>query len=297
MAEYKKVYLDTQVISQCVDNEETRRKILQKQKTMKFFYSPAHGEEMMNFKSNLEKRNKEIEFIIKIAGNRAVYPDNKGGNVCLTEKNFFDCLNECKNSFGGEAITKAVEEKDKELIREYRNKIFGSLTEKKRKRIITLINAIPVKDIFNSKFSNVIEEKIKDMHLTPSDYTIENFCKTLGLFDWYEIDEYADKPFVFCLAEGNCTLDCKEKIIEVLMKYLDCIRWHADTNAYIGNTKDNNVKHGLTHDISHVLYASAVDIFVSEDRGLRYRAKATYNCLGINTEVVDLKGFLWDKHQ
>lgn len=142
MTEYKKVYLDTQVISQCVDNEETRRKILQKQKTMKFFYSPAHGEEMMNFKSNPEKRDKEIEFIIKITKNKAIYPNDKGKNARLIKRDFFECLDECKNFLSGEDITKKVEKRDKEFIKVYRNKIFGSLPENKKKRIINCNNKL-----------------------------------------------------------------------------------------------------------------------------------------------------------
>lgn len=305
----KRVYLDTQVISTCVENKQLKELILQKRETVNFYYSPAHAEEILNFKADDEKREQEIKFIINLTQNKAIYPNDKGLRARFRGRSFRGCIYECKEILGGEVATHKAEEIDKSNVAKFRKEKFDNLPEKKRDKLIKIINSIPETDILRATFPYKTCEKLKQLDLVPDTYQLKNACKLIFDLKWDEnvISQYNDKPFSPGILEsffGSDSFDTKEEVIDILMIYLNCIYWHADKNSYIGNriktefvgnTQNENLKsgkHGMTHDVTHVMYASMVDVFVSNDKSLRCRAKAVYNRLGIKTEVMCMNDFV-----
>jgi|LADL02.1.fsa_nt_gi hypothetical protein len=49
---------------------------------------------------------------------------------------------------------------------------------------------------------------------------------------------------------------------------------------------------GRIHDVSHAIYGSYADVFATNDKKLRKSSEAIYAYTGIETRIVDLKGFL-----
>lgn len=81
-----------------------------------------------------------------------------------------------------------------------------------------------------------------------------------------------------CLEEGKVNFAVLEFYVEYLNRVLCRCGYHKDK----GGRKNTS---GI-HDVSHMIYSSYCDYFVSDDKGLLARAKAIYDYLGINTEVM-----------
>lgn len=67
-----------------------------------------------------------------------------------------------------------------------------------------------------------------------------------------------------------------EMTIEKVFEFLEIIRYYPD--------KSTQFLSGL-HDTTHAIYAAYCDIFITNDKKLRQKTKATYDWLGIKTSV------------
>lgn len=70
-----------------------------------------------------------------------------------------------------------------------------------------------------------------------------------------------------------------------LFNLLDFACFHKDKP-----TAHSNI--ARMHDASHAYYAQLCDVFVSDDKKMRYKTEAVYNYLGIQTRVMSGKEFL-----
>jgi hypothetical protein len=65
-------------------------------------------------------------------------------------------------------------------------------------------------------------------------------------------------------------------MIEIVMNFLEKIGYRPESYAK---------SRSQLHDVTHVIYGSLADIFVSNDDRLRLKARAAYSYLGIRTRV------------
>ncbi|ENW81324.1 hypothetical protein F909_02615 [Acinetobacter sp. ANC 3929] len=150
---------------------------------------------------------------------------------------------------------------------------------------------------------------IKDYDLTTgiAEKNQENlFCKRFevaeeyrikNLYD-YEAEEIFESELVknsllkFCFNNSEIVEDLKNhdnkfhKLlfrIDNLVNFLELIGYYPDVKK---NSRSN------MHDISHMIYASKANYFVSNDRKMRYKAKAIYKFLNIDIKVLDKDEFI-----
>lgn len=93
----------------------------------------------------------------------------------------------------------------------------------------------------------------------------------------------------FCIGDTYNELKAKsfqilEAYIEMLMKILNIVGYRTDKNKCL--------MHSSTHDISHVHYASASEIFITNDKRLIDKAKAVYSYLNVPTKVYSFEEFI-----
>lgn len=74
-----------------------------------------------------------------------------------------------------------------------------------------------------------------------------------------------------------------ELVMEKMFEFLELRRFHPD--------KPSQYLSGL-HDTTHAIYGAYCDVFVSNDAGLRSKAKAVYSWLGVKSKVLGVTEFI-----
>ena len=82
-----------------------------------------------------------------------------------------------------------------------------------------------------------------------------------------------------------CSEAIGRTVFGTLFNLLDLACYHKDRQ-----TDHSDI--ARLHDASHAYYAQLCDTFVSQDTKMRYKTKAVYSYLGINTEVLSLPEFM-----
>ena len=83
-----------------------------------------------------------------------------------------------------------------------------------------------------------------------------------------------------CFKSGNYSFDLLEVVIEFLNNQLCSCGYHKDKNV-------KKTQSGI-HDVSHIIYATYCNYFVTHDKGLIARANAIYFYLGLDTKAIDI---------
>jgi len=74
-----------------------------------------------------------------------------------------------------------------------------------------------------------------------------------------------------------------EHVFEILMNYLEEIRFRPE---------DVKKSRSRMHDVTHAIYATKADIFVTGDDRFYHKVRVAYNFLGVPTKVLFLDDFL-----
>lgn len=80
------------------------------------------------------------------------------------------------------------------------------------------------------------------------------------------------------------TFQERERTLATLFDVLNGFGFRAELNA-------KRVKNRV-HDVSHAIYASYADVFVTRDRDLREQSKAVFQLCGIKVEILDYDEFI-----
>lgn len=155
-----------------------------------------------------------------------------------------------------------------------RVKANGGRAETERAVQIEQDNLEKIKSCFNAdeKFWNSMHKKCEEMSHEEifSEWNVFSFLDYCAITQGFRI-----RTDAFCEREAT---------IEVLFKVLN----------FFGFRKEHSPKRveNRLHDVSHAIYASYADIFVTNDRKLRHSAMAIFSLIGIQTRVLDRAGFL-----
>lgn len=135
------------------------------------------------------------------------------------------------------------------------------------------------------------EELFKERFEVRENYIIANI-RNINPFELFENVNVKKALLAFCkndhseikkLKKHNCLHGKLTYSIENLVCFLELIGFYSDRlNQHRSNL----------HDISHLIYASKADYFVSGDRKTRCKAKAVYGFLNIETKVIDKDEFI-----
>lgn len=110
-------------------------------------------------------------------------------------------------------------------------------------------------------------------------------CQWDNIFDQECIQKYLKFENIEQPKDGyQFTFQRRESLITKLYKLLDLFGFRVeDSDVHIENRM---------HDISHIIYASSAEIFVSNDKKLRDKAKAIFKFLSIPTSVMNCEEFI-----
>jgi len=141
-------------------------------------------------------------------------------------------------------------------------------------------------------YAEFLHEKLfQERFGVKDDYIIANIGN-LNPYDLFENVNVKRALLVFCKNDSSEIVKLKEHnylcekltySIDNLVCFLELIGFYSDRlNQYRSNL----------HDISHLIYASKADYFVSGDKKTRCKAKAVYSFLNIETKVIDKDEFI-----
>lgn len=273
----KNIYLDHNIfcfLQEINEFEDLYNKILSLKKAYIFPYSPGHIEEVATiYRQNTSTKNidervgKIINTISHISGNNEILPTPFGKNIIKKEDPKI-CLKRVIDQYG---ITLWAEHHDKNLAYRINKEALAEIEAEE--------DIIPFIDL---REQHGIESKVIG-NITPEDIfkqenVISFFKSNVPNFDlvnlmgstWKEIEGNGEKIAI---------------IIERLMKGLYKIGYKSD--------KKKKYRSSM-HDITHAIYATDCDYFVTNDIKTGYldRVKAIYHFLQIPTQVISMEDFL-----
>ena len=231
-----------------------------------FVYSPAHIEELavseMRDSYPHEDIKRDLRLISALTSNLELLPyignntrviNNDG--IYLCDENPFECYKRVTKNYY--ELNNYCEEEQKELLKNFKENNYFSTDAKE-------LNNIQPENIFHLHFHQRVMIGMNYIHAMRDEYNEEIIHEEAIAINFSEIKNSFKKVSV---------------IIEILANILEAYRYHAEA------TKKNRPRSRL-HDVSHIIYASYCDKFISNDARLRIKAKAIYSYLKIPCQVL-----------
>lgn len=279
-----KVYLDFQIFDRCAKNSEIKEFIMKQRDTCDFFCSTAHLEELYratkNAGINLENQKKAQALrtsIEQVCCRGILNPGGYKQGIVLRDESIDECLYRIKKYDTREEIESGAE----------------SLNEQHNQ---------PPSFSHNYNCSNEKWKAIWDEDCTKHDITERNRCnnicnqmhmlreKLCRIYGESEAQRQICKAWKsVCPICPASYKDMKnfygrlEYVIEQLSRALSKVGYYRE--------KDERRFNSGEYDITHIIYGTYCDYFVTEDKRLYNKAKAIYYYLQVPTEVLTLKDF------
>ena len=266
----QKIYLDYNIFTYYFDGKHDglREKIDQLKKHYILSYSPAHMEEVAVLLMKHKPKTKEfddamlvtyekIKSIADLTDNFELLP-NTEGPIIERREHPFECF--------------------KRVIKGYTaNETIESLEEE---RLATLKETDKDGEL-SKKVSNLKEDFLSEEEYEHGLKLRLYIDRILSLRLALEARKHGIKEYKWPdLSKSHRLL---EDIIEITMNYIEEVRYKPEK---ISKSRSR------MHDISHSIYATAADYFVSNDQRFVSKIKATYNYFGIPTKVMTLDQFM-----
>lgn len=267
-----KIYLDYNVFTFYFDNSRKgiREKINYLKSNYILPYSPAHIEEVATFlpkpwaKENMEfidtlpKLYEKLKSISEITDNNEFLPSINGGSIRHLIENPQHCFLRVIKDYN---INDEVEPLEKERLM-----AFKALDPEDK--ISKFISSLPEDFLSNSVHGNELRMRL----YFNSDPSVRLLLGIQARKDGIREYRWPDLCKSF---------DLLSNAMEITMNYLEEIRYRPE------KTKKNRPRSRM-HDVTHTIYATAADFFVSEDKKSIAKAKIAYNYFGIPTKVIHL---------
>lgn len=257
------VYLDYNLFIDYISNNENKKDQIDLLKSdYIFLYSGAYLEELANtgYKNDESKRKeviqKDLEELSRLTNNIGLRPSTDCGIVIVEEH----------PRFSYDRVTRFIDLTKKA---EAGNEEFLVNRKMHRNTLLSLkikegaLNGIEPKEIFFNK--NLKDFLLSDGMICDL-YLIEDKSKL-----WKELSNNYSKL---------------EYYIEKLFNILELVGY---------NSEPNKKSRSRLHDVTHVIYATKANYFVTEDKKLKTKTEAIYSFLGVPAQVLEYKKFLQNK--
>lgn len=234
-----------------------------------FVFSPAHIEEIAALVNHHgedgEIIDKFLELLARITNSKVLLPYKRPGIIQTKLIGVYISDEHPKNTY-------------KRVIDLYENNVIAENHQKEKIRngeVFENVTGVSSKEMNNIDIQKEIDKFKPRLH----QIIIENYrdLSTQKIFNEYlplQAPRCHEIKFEYL---GNY-FPLHEMTIEKIFEFLELIRYFPD--------KSTQFLSGL-HDTTHAIYASYCDVFVTNDKKLRKKAKATYNWLGINTLILN----------
>ena len=271
----KYVYLDYNVYIETLDNIDLKNELSAlSDEAFIFLYSPAHIEEVYKVNASENSKYKDkmpmlMENIKMITKNNEVLPSEKGLVLWKEEpRKCYRRVSEIDTTHRVESDSKYRYEKDTEYYRKLReaDRQNTSITNIEFDKIWEhpLINGVI--DELNSNMSEIV-------HSFNSSLEVQ-FLSLTGINKKLSDDLKFEKNSFTKLKNRHSDL---EYIIEILFRILNMHGYSAE--------KSERTSISGTHDVSHAIYATKANYFITTDKRFYKKCKAIYWYLGVNTEI------------
>jgi predicted nucleic acid-binding protein len=281
----KRIYLDQNVIVALVKNERPRLADHIKKHIeagTQFVYSPAHIEEiaaiLRDFADPADPDRAQrlasinLWMINQVCDGWELLPGE--GNVGPTRVLQEDPRVCMERVLDGYELTLSAEENERWLMSYKSPEAFEAL----QKEWGIDLRGVP---LFADKQKELGVEAKRVSGLDPNKlFNDANVLEGLRQKLWHYAWNVDTVPKCQALLDSHNT---RQNVVNAVMKYLDEIGYRAD--------RFEKYRSGM-HDITHAIYAAAADIFVTGDKRYRDRVVATYQFLGISTEVIGIDEFM-----
>lgn len=263
-----KIYLDYNLFAYLYEGtrQDLRLKIEGMFDRHMFPYSPAHMEEIatavaqpssIDATDRLEGAMRKLDSVSQISRNVELFPADSGPMV-LREEQPLECFRRVVLHYDRNPIVEANEEQMLALFKD---------GDPQGKRANTMSN-LPEDFLLESDHGRDLQLKL---HL---DHDLPFRCKFHGVkgFTWPEISGH---------------FPVLERTIEVAMNFLEDVRYRPE---HVTKSRSR------MHDVTHCIYATGCQQFVTHDRRLYDKVRAVYRYFGVPTRVLTLEEFLMTDH-
>lgn len=270
-------YLDHNIyIYSLIDESIAQAVECLKKKSVKFFYSPAHIEEvytafMKKGKNYSENKEKILCQISKFTNNMEYLPSIEGG-IIIKKESPFDCYKRVAEN----DTTQRIELDGKEKY-QVDNMYYKQLCNKDKK--YQNMSNIEFDRIWDSEdIANAIAQINDNMQEIVKKYNSGNEnC----IFKLFGIDR--DLPENLEIYQGMYSeIKNSHKVLEFVVEILFRI---LNINGYNADKKVDTTISGI-HDVSHAIYATRANKLFTVDKRFANKCRAIYYFLGMDTEVI-----------
>lgn len=275
-----KVYLDTNVISDCLYGRD--QAVKEKVSSLLldgivFPFSPAHMEEIAVIYREAEEEKTHlyvqdhISFISRLSGNCGLMPSEREG-VVLRQEHPQVCMD------------RVLDQCDATYFAESNEEFLQSGRDQKSYQAH-----------MESLGAGNLGTAVAPFEALRKHYDIDK--KVIGNI---RPERIFDDPSVKCALEGERRLS---NLNDEELKYQSVINMHAKIERYVdfllrflekvGFRPEPAGRHrSRMHDVSHAIYATAVDVFVIGDAKFRDKAKAVYHYLEVPVTIMSKEEFV-----
>jgi hypothetical protein len=246
----KNVYLDYNIILEIKKNNKFKKDILKYKKYFRFFYSPAHVEEI--FKAKKSEYRNEISQLLELLNE-------------LTDT--WELLPPPGILLGGFTVEREkigiieIQEKAEECYKRIREWDTRDVIKDLSKMYLEQRNLSKIEEISNISFEELFEnEKVHKQ--------LREFSNKKSV----SIDKYKKK-----YNEIKLDYDILEKVIELFFHFFNEI-------GYFTNRDKVEALSGI-HDNTHCCYATKCDLLITTDNRFSRKCEAIYNFLDVKTKV------------
>ena len=232
------IYLDYNIFAYYLENTicGLREKIDKLKNIYKIPYSPAHMEDIASSITEIQEiveeekskliYNKLIN-ISEITNNLELYP---GFDLSIYEKpeHPFDCF---IRVLKGMNINTKIDKQEEEMLSRFKS-------NDEESKISNKVSNIPIDILLRKEYEAIIKLELQN------DSIIASKAKELGIIDF----KYPN------IAKSHTLI---ERCIELSMNYLEEIRYKPEKVTKYRSR---------THDVSHAIYATSADYFISRDK-------------------------------
>lgn len=272
----KYLYLDHNIYIETLENMELRERLKSlSEENLQCVYSPAHIEEIYKVEANENSPHKDkmkelMNIISEVTKNMEILPTDS--ELMITKEPPKRCYSRVKGIDTRERV-------------EQDSKIKFDVDTANYKKALDA-------DKHNSSISTIEPDKIWEFPSVKAiiDEFNENREKIIGrynnslevqLLELLNVDKKL--PDSFCLQQGNfAMLKSSHKQLEYTIETLFRILNYSGYNA----EKSEKTTISGTHDVSHSIYATKADYFLSTDRRFVKKCQAVYHFLGLNKSVI-----------
>lgn len=260
----KKLYLDYNIFVALIEGNAAIDNLISSVMGNSCFpvYSPAHIEEVavstMRNGYPIEKTHEKLRFISKYTNDYELLPFKRNDTRILHEDGIYLCEENPRKCYA-------------RVVEEYSR---NDLAETIDKNIIT---SAEDNNFFSNDPNEINNSKHREVLLQYRPIILNSL--NIAMKETYHRDLTDSEATSLRFEDLKNDFQLFECLVNIIFNVLEVIRFFPEKK---------NKSSSRLHDVSHAIYASYSEIFISGDKKLVHKILATYHFLGVPTKIIHL---------